>query len=234
MLNMKRNQIIITALVVMIAVAGYLSFTDSRALETPDSIELTDGGEFNPLIMEPVEDVSIDGLTNPDVLSEDIGIALTPEDAEASLLAEEDDNTDSIFVNALNPEGASDTTEEVTELPLESFFVSAKLSRENERSKQKTSYTEMINNKNISDEQRSVVADSILELQERIDKENATETMLEAKGFKEVYVRIDDVTVDVVINKENLSDAEIAQIQDIVHRKTGMGADKIRISQYKK
>ena len=58
--------------------------------------------------------------------------------------------------------------------------------------------------------------------------------MIEAKGFNEVYVRIDDDTVDVVVNKESLSEAEIAQIEDIVKRKTGVSADKIRISPIKK
>jgi len=38
----------------------------------------------------------------------------------------------------------------------------------------------------------------------------------------------------VVVNKEALTDAEIAQIEDIVKRKTGMAADQIRISTLKK
>ena len=58
--------------------------------------------------------------------------------------------------------------------------------------------------------------------------------MIESKGFKEAYVRIDDETVDVVVDKEELTDAEVAQIEDIVKRKTGFEADKIRISPLKK
>ena len=58
--------------------------------------------------------------------------------------------------------------------------------------------------------------------------------MIEAKGFNEVYVRIDDDTVDVVVDKAELTDAEIAQIEDIVKRKTGVSADKIRITPLKK
>ena len=58
--------------------------------------------------------------------------------------------------------------------------------------------------------------------------------MIEAKGFNEVYVRIDEDTVDVVVDKAELTDAEIAQIEDIVKRKTGVSADKIRITPLKK
>ena len=49
-----------------------------------------------------------------------------------------------------------------------------------------------------------------------------------------MYIRIDDETVDVVVDKEMLSDAEIAQIEDIVKRKTGFKANQIRISTLKK
>lgn len=92
----------------------------------------------------------------------------------------------------------------------------------------------MINNKNLNDSKRSECADQKIEIQKRIEKETAAESMIESKGFSEVYVRIDDETVDVVVNKEALSQAEIAQIEDIVKRKTGMSASKIRISTMKK
>ena len=58
-------------------------------------------------------------------------------------------------------------------------------------------------------------------LQKRIEKETSAEAMIESKGFKEAYVRIDDETVDVVVDKSELSQQEIAQIMDIVKRKTG-------------
>ena len=76
-------------------------------------------------------------------------------------------------------------------------------------------------------------ADNLLEIQQRIEKETAAEAMIESKGFSEVYVRIDDNTVDVVVNKSELTDSELAQIMDIVTRKTGMKESQIRISPLK-
>jgi stage III sporulation protein AH len=58
--------------------------------------------------------------------------------------------------------------------------------------------------------------------------------MIESKGFREAYVRMDDNTVDVVVDKEALTDAEVAQIEDIVKRKTGMDPSKIRINTLQK
>ncbi len=92
----------------------------------------------------------------------------------------------------------------------------------------------MMNNESVDEQQKAACADNMLELQKRIEKETAAEAMIESKGFKEAYVRIDDETVDVVVDKEELTDAEVAQIEDIVKRKTGFEADKIRISPLKK
>ena len=92
----------------------------------------------------------------------------------------------------------------------------------------------MMNNENVSQGQKDKCGNSMLQLQERIEKETAAEAMIEAKGFKEAYVRIDDQTVDVVVDKATLTDAEVAQIEDIVKRKTGFKADQIRINPLQK
>jgi len=112
----------------------------------------------------------------------------------------------------------------------EAFFVQARLNRAQDRSQQREVLTDMINNQNITADQRARYADEMLNIQQRIEKESAAEALIEAKGFREVYVRIGDDTVDVVIGKEALSDAEVAQIEDIVRRKTGMDIRQIRIS----
>ena len=54
--------------------------------------------------------------------------------------------------------------------------------------------------------------------------------MLEAKGFKNVVVNLTGETADVVIPEAELSDAQRAQIEDIVKRKTNIAADKIVIT----
>ena len=52
----------------------------------------------------------------------------------------------------------------------------------------------------------------MMELQQKIEKETAAEAMIKSKGFKEAYVRMDDTTVDVVVDKDKLTDAEVAQL----------------------
>ncbi|MDF2594278.1 MAG: hypothetical protein K0R69_619, partial [Clostridia bacterium] len=114
-----------------------------------------------------------------------------------------------------------------------SYFVEEKMLREQSRAMQVEELTQYVANENLDKEAKSKAAENLLAIQERIEKESSAEALLRAKGFKEVYVRIDDNSVDVVVNKENLSESDIAQIEEIVNRKTGYSVGKIKITPLK-
>lgn len=228
MFAVRKNQIVVTTLVVMIAVAGYLNFSQTQEVQstaatesaatTEGTAQKDDGTSYEALI---------DDSADITVLADDVekgetakATALDPLTAEANYTSPDDDTGAAIFVNA---------TEDTS-----TYFVQAKLDREQARAKEKDILTEMINNEKLDSNQKADFAAGMLELQQRIEKETAAETMIKAKGFNEAYVRIDDDTVDVVVSSESLSDAQLAQIEDIVKRKTGVSADKIRISTLKK
>ncbi len=223
MFVIKRNQIIITALVVMIAAAGYLNYIDSNPAE-PSEVVVNDEGDIIGLVPDgeiAAVNGNMDGEDNfAMVETETSSSEKTAEEVtENSASAGNDEPGTAVFVNTSNDS---------------SYFIQAKLDREQSRAKQKDILTEMINNDNVEQAKKSECSDAIIEIQQRLEKETAAEAMIEAKGFDEVYVRIDDDTVDVVVNKEKLTDAEIAQIEDIIKRKTGVSADKIRINPMKK
>ena len=217
MFVVKRNQVIVTALAVMVAVAGYLNFTESRASEgTKTAMSLNEEGDAMALL----DDFSVLPDTDPSEMAEGSMEDLDPITAEVAEASTTTGDGAAVFVNADENAGT--------------FFAEAKLDREQARAKQKDMLTEMMNNESIDGEQKAACADNMLELQQRIEEETAAEAMIESKGFKEAYVRIDDETVDVVVDKEELTEAEVAQIEDIVKRKTGFDTDKIRISPLKK
>ncbi len=212
MFVIKRNQVVVTALAVMIAAAGYLNFQESRSAQSnKTALQLTEEGDITALV---------DYSALPDDLDAE-ELALDPITAEAEI-AETTGDGAAVFVSA---EGGLNSGQ---------YFAEAKLDREQSRAKQKDILTEMLNNENVSQEQKDKCSDTMMQLQERIEKETAAEAIIEAKGFQEAYVRIDDATVDVVVDKETLTDAEVAQIEDIVKRKTGCEADQIRINTLKK
>lgn len=211
MFAFKKNQVIITALVAMVAAAGYINYIDSTPATT-EAVMMTDEGEL-AAVSDSDEAAFTDDNPSLEAAVEQSSQTNTNEEAANP------DTGEAVFVNAAQPSG---------------YFIQAKLDREQARAKQKDMLNEMINNDKLDSEKKNEVTTAMMQLQQRIEKETAAEAMIEAKGFKEVYVRIDDETVDVVVDKEQLTDSEIAQIQDIVKRKTGMSADKIRISPLKK
>ncbi|MEI3163881.1 MAG: SpoIIIAH-like family protein [Lachnospirales bacterium] len=212
--SIKKNHIIITALVAMIGVAGYLNYIDSSSGDV-SQVMLTDEGDLAAV----PDEVAVND-ENPAIASDEAKVEATTMSTEGA--TEEAANPDAgtaVFVNSSNDS---------------SYFVQAKLEREQSRNKQKDMLNEMLNNEKLDTEKKNEVTTAMLQIQQRIEKETAAESMIEAKGFKEVYVRIDDDTVDVVVDKAELTDAEVAQIEDIVKRKTGVSADKIRITPLKK
>ncbi len=226
MFAVKRNQVLVTVLAVMVAAAGYINFksADSEGLALNGYEEYT----YESAISDDMD------IT---VIADDVDTAETAEVTDGTELAEETGITDPLTAEVLNTEETDDTGAAVLVSAgaedTDTYFVQAKLDREQSRAKQQGILTDIINNTKLSDSQKEEAASGLIEIQERIEKETASEDMIKAKGFSEAYVRIDDETVDVVVKADTLTEQQLAQIEDIVTRKTGYSADKIRISPLK-
>lgn len=214
-----KNQVIITALAVMIAVAGYLSVTqenaDDAAKLASTDMEITDEADTKDNAEEIAEETIFD-ISDEDV-AQDEGYKLT-------------DNGD--IIN----EDTADENANVGEAVLVSstigteYFDQAKLAREQTRSKNKEILMELVNSTTTTKEQKDKAANEVISMTEDSEKETATENMLEAKGYGSSIVSIVDGSVDVIVNANSLTEKDIAQIEDIVKRKTGVEASNIVIT----
>ena len=110
------------------------------------------------------------------------------------------------------------------------FTTNAKLVREQRRALSKETLMGIIDNAALSDEQKQIAVETLVNLTNIAEKENAAELLLEAKGFADPIVNIVDNEVDVVINASSVTDRQIAQIEDIVTRKTGFEPKDITIT----
>ena len=110
------------------------------------------------------------------------------------------------------------------------YIANVQLNREQIRAKNKETLMQIINSDQISEEEKQTAIQNLIGLTEVSEKENAAETLLKAKGFVDPVVSITDGKADVVVNAASLSDQERAQIEDIVKRKTEIGADGIVIT----
>ena len=218
----KKNQVIIAALAVMIAAAGYLNYIDS-APQKANEVMLTDNS-----------DIALVGDSNNVAVTDDNPEIAAAESTTSGNTSSEKNEEKTTNVNKAEADSDAGAAVFVNSSTDTSNYEQAKLDREQSRAKQKDMLNEMLINEKATSDQKNEATTAMLQIQKRIEKENAAEDMLKAKGFSEVYVRIDDDTVDVVVDKEKLTDTEIAQIEDTIKRKTGLPADKIRITPFKK
>lgn len=230
----KKNQIMITALAIMIAVAGYLHFAGDQI--TDEGIMTAGSG------VTEIQSNTVEADTDVAALFE-----ISDEDMEQAEYGEIQSLDSDVVLEEANylDETMGEVTENVenqisdSETPGEAVFTSAtsmntlsgaRLLKEQTRAKNKETLLEIINNVNITEEQKQTAIDNMIAITEIAEKETAAEILLESKGFEDVVVSITDDTVDVVVNAAKLSEAQRAQIEDIVIRKTGVAPEAIVIS----
>ena len=195
---MKKNQVIITSLAILIAVAGYLNFADVN-LNSKDKEASTDSSSI-------LEDVDYD-------ISE-----------ETALLEENGEEIGEPLAQDAGTPGEAVLT------GASSFAAQAKLSREQVRSQNKADLQEIISSEDLGDEQKQTAVNTMVAMTELSEKEAAAELLLEAKGFSDVIVNLTGETADIVVPDSTLEEAKLAQIEDIVKRKTGITEENIVIT----
>ena len=207
----RKNQIIIAALAVMIAAAGYLNYS-GRLFGEEDTAAQTSGDLSSQELLDiSEEDVS---ASSGDIESQDA-------DAETAGTEEgaDDGSVDGTPGEAVLTSG--DASAVVAE---------AKVTREQVRAKNKEDLLSIIDNQNLSDEQKQDAVNQMVQMTDLAEKEAAAETLLASKGFDEAVVSLTADSADVVVNASELSDANRAQIEDIITRKTGIAAQNIVIT----
>ena len=110
------------------------------------------------------------------------------------------------------------------------YAASVKLNREQIRAQNKETLLDIINNQNITEDQKQDAVNQMVKMTDLAEKEADAEMLLEAKGFTNVVVSISDECVDVVLDMGEVTDAKRAQVEDVVKRKTGVEAEKIVIT----
>ena len=213
----KKNQIIITALALMIAAAGYVSYTygNEEDLAAATSQEVTE---------DTYEISEEDALLEDDIFTD-------TEDPALDLAQEEsDDETVAADTEEASVENPGETVLTGTVVENVNFAVEMKMNREQVRSENKESLQAIIDSETLSDAQKQDAVDKMVALTDIAEKEAAAEMLLEAKGFTDVVVSITEDSCDVVLNMGEVTDAKRAQVEDIVKRKTNVSAENVIIT----
>lgn len=109
------------------------------------------------------------------------------------------------------------------------YFESSKLSRDKMYSQTLETYNGILNNSNVSEEQKSIVTQEITKLNKEKNAIMICENLMSTKGFDKCVIFVNVDSISVIVGAEELKTDEIAQIQNIISREIGAKVENIHI-----
>ena len=203
---LKRNQIAIYAIALMLITAGYLNYTTNNNNSLETSVE-------NSLQME-----------NDDSKLADIG--------DAELVSSNDVAKDDNMKNT-NTTEKQEIADEIVETNAKSqddYFTKSKLDRDTMYSQMLETYEKVINSNNTLETQKQSATEEITKINNIKNSIMVAENLIKTKGFENNIIFVNGESISVIIGGEELKQEEIAQIQNIIARELNAKIENIHIS----
>lgn len=200
----KKNQIIIFTVALMLIVAGYMNYTTNTE-KTLQAAELVDTEQYA-----------------------EIGDATL---VSSNALVDNDNMVNELVENDL--ENVIDNTTVETMASSESqnqYFTQSKLDRDNMYSQMIESYQKILNNSEVSEAQKNIAQEEIKKINTKKNAIMIAENLIKNKGFDNVIIFVNDDSINVILQAEELKQEQIAQIQNIVQRELNAEIENIHIS----
>lgn len=213
---LKRNQLIVLVVSLMLITAGYLNFTTNQ-----ENVETSTIAERTDTTIGDAEFVST--VPHNENKVEESAIVENDENAISNEMSNEQENL--VETNATEQK-----QEESKKSENDYYFITSKLDRNTMYSETLETYQEMYNNANATAEQKQEALKKINSINNTKNAIMIAENLIIAKGFKNVVIFANEGSISVVIQADELKPEEVAQIQNIVSRELNVSAETIHIS----
>ena len=110
------------------------------------------------------------------------------------------------------------------------YFASSRLGRDTMYSQMIESYQNLLDNQNVSEEQKTVATQEITEINNTQNSIMICENLIKTKGISDVVIFVNDKSINVIVKAETLEQDTIAQIQNIIAREMNAEIENIHIS----
>lgn len=216
---LKKNQIIISVIAVMLIAAGYMNYTANtkNALQTA---ALTDAEQYGQLGDATLVSTNV---TQEAQNNQDINNNLQEETSENYV--NNDENTEN---DGRTGEEVSTYSENI--VTDSTYFTESRLEREKMYSQMLESYQNILSNSQMSETQKEISQNEIKKINDTKNAIMITENLIKNKGFDDIIIFVNGESISVVIKANNLSQEQIAQVQNIVSRELKADIDNIHIS----
>lgn len=240
---MKKNQIVVAVIGLMLITAGYLNFTNNEQsnsmIETgilTDTIEMAEIGDAQLVSSKPANDSSLSNEEN--------SASVTGGNNSTNQNDVVKENEDSIAEKSgANREGKGDenkqigdnkeeaeTTQTNARTTTDEYFTKSRLERNTMYSQMLESYQKILDKTTISESQKQTAQKEITRINEQQNAIMITENLIKTKGFEDLIIFINDTSINVIIKAKELQTEQIAQIQNIITRELKADIDDIHIS----
>lgn len=213
---LKRNQLIVLVVSLMLITAGYLNFTTNQ-----ENVATSTIAERTDTAIGDAEFVST--VPHNENKVEESAIVENDENAISNEMSNEQENL--VETNATEQK-----QEESKKSENDYYFITSKLDRNTMYSETLETYQEMYNNANATAEQKQEALKKINNINNTKNAIMIAENLIIAKGFENVVIFANEGSISVVVKAEELKPEEVAQIQNIVSRELNAGAEIIHIS----
>lgn len=204
---LKKNQVIISVIAIMLIAAGYMNYTANNK-QTLQTAALKDSEKYG--------DLGDATLVSANAVFENV-------EETGALVENTPENTETVTKNTV-----SETS--VPAVSDNQYFAESKLEREKMYSQMLESYQKIINNSQISDTQKEISQNEIKKINDTKNAIMISENLLKNKGFEDLIIFVNGDSISVVIKAKELTQEQIAQVQNIIVRELKADIENIHIS----
>lgn len=233
---LKKNQIVLFVIGLMVIAAGYLNFTNNNnSVETgalTDSEEMASIGDARLVSGEVVDANSID--TNSTIESNtnvnDVTNIVTNSVSENTMANNITDATNNINTIGENSQKEADDIETSSQaVSTDEYFTNSKLERDAMYSQRIENYQNILNNTNVSEAQKKTAQEEITKINNEQNAIMIAENLIKTKGIEDLVIFVNGDSINVIVKGEELEKEEIAQIQNIITRELEADIGNIHI-----
>ena len=217
-MSLKKNQIVIFVIGLMIITAGYLSYSTNSSLDkTVESSALLDSEEMASIGDARLVSANISEANNigENVVSNS-EINNTTNNAKSSNIIEENSLLEDVSTN--NVEESSDD-----------YFINSRLERNTMYSQTIEAYQKVLNNTNVSEAQKKTAQAEITKLTELQNGIMISENLIKTKGIDDLVIFVNNDSINVIVKGNEPKKDKIAQIQNIISRELEADTEDIHI-----
>lgn len=214
---LKKNQLAILVIALMLVTAGYLNYTTNNSVEAGTN---TLNGEQYAAIGDAT-------LVNSGELIEENdkqNIMNTISNANIEQSNQEETKTEE------NNEANATSQNTVTTVVTDNYFENSKLERDKMYSQMLETYQKLLESPSISAEQKAISEQEISKINQTKNAIMISENLISTKGFANSVIFVNSDSVSVIVKSDNLQQEQIAQIQNIISRELKVDITNIHIA----